>query len=60
MGKILSVAKMVFKKRSLSPTYYWMILAPIVVAIIGICFAKSCSIKVQVNDLLLLLLQIII
>lgn len=40
MGKILSVAKMVFKKRSLSPTYYWMILAPIVVAIIGICFAK--------------------
>lgn len=40
MHKILVVAKMVFKKRVLSPTYYWMILAPIVLLIIGIGFTK--------------------
>lgn len=40
MHKILVVAKMVFKKRILSPTYYWMILAPILLIIIGIGFTK--------------------
>ncbi|WP_225208989.1 ABC transporter permease [Limosilactobacillus walteri] len=40
MHKILVVAKMVFKKRVLSPTYYWMILAPILLIGIGIGFTK--------------------
>lgn len=31
---------MVFKKRVLSPTYYWMILAPILLIVIGIGFTK--------------------
>ncbi|MCR1878876.1 ABC transporter permease [Limosilactobacillus reuteri] len=40
MHKILVVAKMVFNKRVLSPTYYWMILAPILLIVIGIGFTK--------------------
>lgn len=40
MHKIFVVAKMVFKKRVLSPTYYWMILAPILLIVIGIGFTK--------------------
>ena len=40
MSRGLSVARMVFKKKSLSPAYYWMIIAPIVVAIIGFGFVK--------------------
>ncbi|MDF9446124.1 hypothetical protein P5Z58_13370, partial [Limosilactobacillus mucosae] len=40
MSRVLSVARMVFKKKSLSPAYYWMIIAPIVVAIIGFGFVK--------------------
>lgn len=27
MSRVLSVARMVFKKKSLSPAYYWMIIA---------------------------------
>lgn len=40
MHKIFVVAKMVFKKRVLSPIYYWMILAPILLIVIGIGFTK--------------------
>ena len=40
MSRVLSVARMVFKKKSLSSAYYWMIIAPIVVAIIGFGFVK--------------------
>lgn len=40
MSRVLSVARMVFKKKSLSPAYYWMIIAPIMVAIIGFGFVK--------------------
>ncbi|MDO4455460.1 MAG: ABC transporter permease [Ligilactobacillus agilis] len=40
MNKVIAVAKMVFKKRSLSPTYYWMIFAPIIFLIVGIGFAR--------------------
>ncbi|MEO5286698.1 ABC transporter permease [Limosilactobacillus allomucosae] len=38
MGKILTIAKMVLKKRLLSPAYYWMILTPVIVFLIGIGF----------------------
>ncbi|WP_347980312.1 ABC transporter permease [Limosilactobacillus allomucosae] len=38
MGKILTIAKMVLKKRLLSPAYYWMILTPVTVFLIGIGF----------------------
>ncbi|MFR0609357.1 hypothetical protein ACLUWI_02735 [Limosilactobacillus mucosae] len=40
MSRVLSVARMVFKKKSLLPAYYWMMIAPIVVAIIGFGFVK--------------------
>ena len=36
MHKIFSVANLVFKKRARSLTYYWMILAPIILFLIGI------------------------
>ena len=38
MSRVFSVARMVFKKKS--PAYYWMIIAPIVVAIIRFGFVK--------------------
>lgn len=28
MSRVFSVARMVFKKKSLSPAYYWMIIGP--------------------------------
>ena len=35
MTKILTVAKMVFKKRVLSPAYYWMILSPLLLLLVA-------------------------
>lgn len=40
MNKIIVVANMVFKKKVLSPAYYWMILAPLLFVIIGMGFTK--------------------
>lgn len=49
MSKIFSVAKMVFRKRSLSPTYYWMILAPIILFVVGIGFTKYMQHQTKAN-----------
>ena len=35
MTKILTMAKMVFKKRVLSPAYYWMILSPLLLLLVA-------------------------
>ena len=35
MAKILTVATMVFKKRVLSPAYYWMIISPLLLMLVG-------------------------
>ena len=40
MHKIQVVAKMVFRKRVKSPTYYWMILAPILLLAVTVGFTK--------------------
>lgn len=49
MSRVLFVARMVFKKKSLSPAYYWMIIAQSWSQSLDLVSSNTCNSKARLN-----------